>query len=100
MSVVHVQPIPGKTEWNDTLAGAYVVTLAIASTEGHFKERVVREFDSDGFVVIEWGEISEFNLETNDWHSEETQQLHEYLSSEHPVQYSCFDTYPHGGLDA
>jgi hypothetical protein len=100
VSVVNVQPIPGEAHVLGDVAGAFVVTLAIAANDTDFKERVTREFENDGFVVIDWGEICSFDLATNDWDSDETRELHECLCAEHPVQYSRFDTYSRTGLNA
>ena len=99
-AIVEVQPSRLLSDWPPLAAGAFVHTLAIASGEQHFKELVVRVFDSEGFTVIGWAEIMPFDLSVNDWHSEYAQELHDYLCPEYPVQFSKFDTYPREGLDA
>ena len=96
--MVNVQPVSEKAEWIGDVGGAFVFTLALAHTEQHFKELVASEFHDDGFAVIEWAEISPFDLSMN-WDTENARALREHLCSEHPVQYARFDSYPREGLD-
>ena len=73
--------------------------LALALDETHFREAVSEELYQDGFLIIDWGEVSPFNFAENDWHEDYMAELHAHLCEEHPVQYSEFHTYPKEGLD-
>ena len=73
--------------------------LAIARSETHFREAVSEEFYREGFLIVEWGDVSPFNLAENDWHEDYMTELHAHFCEEYPVQYSEFNTYPKEGLD-
>lgn len=90
---LHVRPMRGRTGGLRSAAGAYAIVLAMAEDEAEYRELVAAEMDSLGLFIAEIEDLERYNPSRHD--SENVRQCARNLSSEWPVQYHDFHTYPH-----